>query len=80
MNEDIFEAQINAIKCWCYWMSNWGNPFEWIAEIWGDGVDGKHFFDKFTCECKCDMGRFYRELSEPNQRKLSEYVLKNYRP
>ena len=77
MTQEIINAQIDAIKTWCYWCSNWGVPSEWIHEIW-PGCLGDHFFAKFAHECKYDMTRFYRELSYDNQRKLSAWVLQNY--
>lgn len=74
------KCAIAAIKVWCYWCSNWGDPAEWIYEIWGKGCLGDHFYNKFTVECDCKMDKFYRELSANNQEKLSSWVLRNYHP
>ena len=63
---EMMKASIAAIKNWCYWETNWGNPEVWIPAIWGNGCDGKHFMEKFIGECDSDMGRFYRELSSDN--------------
>jgi len=68
-----------AIRVWCYWCSNYGDPKVWIYEIWGK-IMGDHLYVKFTKTCDCDMTRFYRELSNDNQEKLSLYVLTNYKP
>ena len=73
------KCAVAAIRVWCYWCSNWGDPKEWIYEVWG-GCLADHFYAKFTKECDCDMTRFYRELSDHNQQKLSSWVLRNYKP
>ena len=73
------KCAIAAIRIWCYWCSNWGDPKEWIYEIW-HGIIGDHMYNKFIHECKSDMTKFYRELSTNNQELLSSWVLRNYHP
>ena len=74
------KCAVAAIKVWCYWCSNWYDPKVWIYAIWGDGCMGDHMMEKFTKECGCDMTKFYRELSDNNQKLLSLWVLANYKP
>jgi len=79
MTRDEACAQ-SAIRIWAYWCFNWDDPNVWIREIWGHGVDGNHFMNKFVNECNSDMSRFYVELSRNNQELLTSWVLRNYHP
>lgn len=79
LEDEPSEEELNAIRKWVYWSYNFSEPAKFIKDIWGDGPFADHIMKKFI-GYNANMNRFYCELDKENQRKLAEYVLKNYNP
>ncbi len=59
-------------------------PHDFIEKIWGTDAIGKHMKEKFNNCYRYHgsfsvMNAFYTDLSLTNQRKLEEWILKNYK-
>ena len=79
------EKEIDAIIKWQYWLYNHGDIKEIFHEIW-PGLLADHFYAKFLhfCEKYNNYTNFalltlFMEMSRENQKKLAEYVVKNYK-
>lgn len=79
LEEEPSDCELDAIRKWVYWSYNFSEPAKFIKDIWGDGPFADHIMKKFI-GYNANMNRFYCELDKENQRKLAEYVLKNYNP
>ena len=79
LEEEPSDCELDAIRKWVYWSYNFPEPAKFIKDIWGDGPFADHIMKKFI-GYNANMNRFYCELDKENQRKLAEYVLKNYNP
>lgn len=79
LEEEPSDCELDAIHKWVYWSYNFSEPAKFIKDIWGDGPFADHIMKKFI-GYNANMNRFYCELDKENQKKLAEYVLKNYNP
>lgn len=79
LEDEPSEEELEAVRKWVYWSYNYFEPAKFIKDIWGDGPFADHIMKKFI-GYNANMNRFYCELDKENQRKLAEYVLKNYNP
>lgn len=79
LEDEPSEEELEAVRKWVYWSYNYFEPAKFIKEIWGEGPFADHIMKKFI-GYNANMNRFYAELDKENQRKLAEYVLKNYNP
>lgn len=73
----ILEAQLEAVRKWCYWQFNYFEPAKVIREVWGTGPFADHMLEKLY-SYKNNFCRFYVELDKECQRKLATYVMQNY--
>ena len=79
LEDEPSEEELEAVRKWVYWSYNYFEPAKFIKDIWGEGPFADHIMKKFI-GYNANMNRFYAELDKENQRKLAEYVLKNYNP
>lgn len=79
LEDEPSEEELEAVRKWVYWSYNYFEPAKFINDIWGEGPFADHIMKKFI-GYNANMNRFYAELDKENQRKLVEYVLKNYNP
>jgi len=79
LEDEPSEEELEAVRKWVYWSYNYFEPAKFIKDIWGEGPFADHIMKKFI-DYNANMNRFYAELDKENQRKLAEYVLKNYNP
>lgn len=79
LEDEPSEEELEAVRKWVYWSYNYFEPAKFIKDIWGEGPFADHIMKKFI-GYNANMNRFYCELDKENQRKLAEYVLKNYNP
>lgn len=79
LEDEPSEEELEAVRKWVYWSYNYFEPAKFIKDIWGEGPFADHMMKKFI-GYNANMNRFYAELDKENQRKLAEYVLKNYNP
>ena len=79
LEDEPSEEELEAVRKWVFWSYNYFEPAKFIKDIWGEGPFADHIMKKFI-GYNANMNRFYAELDKENQRKLAEYVLKNYNP